>query len=651
MKTTLLNGNSEPKKLNLRFLVSFLLIAFFATINLQAQTVRAPVANAGTDQTFTCVPTTGQPLITLDGSGSLGADFYTWSENGVILGTVAILQINLAPGIHVINLHVSRTGSLVESDASITININIGDGLPPTINQLADINTTATSVNGAYVNYFAPVGADICSTPTTVLTEGLASGALFPIGTTKVTYTVTDNEGLTATSSFNVIVTGVAPAIVCPGDITVNNDLGMCGANVTFAATGFLGFPATTITYSQAPGSYFEVGTTPVTVTAGTSTCTFNVIVNDTEKPTVITKNYTVDLDETGQVNLSPGDVNDNLNTKDNCGIASMSVSPNVFTAVGTYPVTLTVTDIHGNSNTALATVTVSAHQVGSCNSTIAINNFTAVNTQKPNTIFLGYGPQSKALSTLTTGGTGFTYVWTSTTAGEIVASVANPTVSPKVSTTYTVTATSAEGCTATASIYVCVIDARVIDSHGKSEGKVLVCHNEGPNSGRSHTIEISANAVEQHLTLHGDTLGACDATCTTTYKAVIASNCDDDDDHNDHSNKKDDNDHSSNCNDDDDDHKDHSGDDDHDSKSKESDTKVVVYPNSFGDECVIGLNHEGEGSVEIYDSKGTRVFIKDSKDLKGGISVNMKGKKSGTYFARVTCKGKVYTANIYKDR
>ena len=45
----------------------------------------------------------------------------------------------------------------------------------------------------------------------------------------------------------------------------------------------------------------------------------------------------------------------------DNCGIASLDVSPNTFTCadVGLNTVTLTVTDVNGNSSTCTATVTV----------------------------------------------------------------------------------------------------------------------------------------------------------------------------------------------------------------------------------------------------------------------------------------------------
>ena len=531
--------------------------------------------------------------------------------------------------------------------ASATATVTVIDNIAPTISCPADINVFATSAAGAIVTYVAPVGTDNCSA-NTALTAGLASGSVFPIGTTVVTHTVTDASGNTASCSFNVTVVGIAPVIVCPADITVNNDLGSCGAIVSFAATETVGIPSSVITYSIAPGSYFAVGTTAVTATAtnaiGSSSCTFNVTVNDTEAPTLITQNISTTLTN-GVATITANQVNNG--STDNCGIASMSVSPSTFVCgdQGTHIVTLTVTDVHGNVSTGTATVTV----LGDVPS-ISVNAFTAVATQATNTIFLGYGPQSMTLSTQTIGGSGFTYQWSSST-GELVASVANPTVSPKLSTIYTVTVTNSNGCQATSTISVCVIDARAIDKHGKYEGKVLVCHKESSgnddhdtdHSSRngSHTIEISVNAVEKHLKNHGDTLGACGATCTSSYVDVVVDN-DDDDDDDDHANNDDD--------DDDDDDENKNGKDDK-SKSKASKIKAIIYPNPVIDEVGVGLSEKGEGSIEIYDGKGNRIYQKHSKDLKTGVKFSMKGKKTGTYYARVTCKGKVYTATIFKER
>ncbi|MEP3837294.1 MAG: sialate O-acetylesterase [Algibacter sp.] len=78
----------------------------------------------------------------------------------------------------------------------------------PSIECIADISqTNDAGADGAIVTYETPVGTDNSPGATTVQTEGLASGELFPIGTTTNTFVVTDVEGNTASCSFNVIVT------------------------------------------------------------------------------------------------------------------------------------------------------------------------------------------------------------------------------------------------------------------------------------------------------------------------------------------------------------------------------------------------------------------------------------------------------------
>ena len=62
--------------------------------------------------------------------------------------------------------------------------------------------------------------------------------------------------------------------------------------------------------------------------------------------------------------------------------------------------------------------------------------------------------------------------------------------------------------------IYAFAIGAAVVTSmtigalHLSAGDKVLVCHVEGPHSGRAHVIDISINAVAKHLA-HGDSLEA----------------------------------------------------------------------------------------------------------------------------------------------
>ncbi|MGV3593981.1 MAG: HYR domain-containing protein, partial [Sediminibacterium sp.] len=264
------------------------------------------------------------------------------------------------------NTFIARDESGNESTCSFTVTVL--DAQPPVINCPANISVTATSAAGAVVNYTTPVGTDNCSGATTERTAGLASGSTFPIGTTTVTYRVTDAAGLSTQCSFTVTIVGVAPVISCPANITLNAAAGTCAANVNFAATETVGIPASTITYTingnpVASGASFPVGTTTVVATAtnavGSSSCSFTVTVVDNQNPAItapenVQANNTAGLC-TGTVALGTPV------TSDNCGVASFT---NDAPITGIFPVGSTtviwiVTDIHGNKTTATQTVVI----------------------------------------------------------------------------------------------------------------------------------------------------------------------------------------------------------------------------------------------------------------------------------------------------
>ena len=114
-------------------------------------------------------------------------------------------------------------------------------------------------------------------------------------------------------------ITGLAPTINCPAKITVNNTSGQCGANVNFAATETTGNPASIITYSEAPGSLFPVGSTIVTATAtnaiGNSVCTFTITVVDIVAPIIsCPANISLSLDSSGNnAKISAAIINNNV--------------------------------------------------------------------------------------------------------------------------------------------------------------------------------------------------------------------------------------------------------------------------------------------------------------------------------------------------
>ncbi|HCT24368.1 MAG TPA: HYR domain-containing protein, partial [Chitinophagaceae bacterium] len=83
------------------------------------------------------------------------------------------------------------------------------------------------------------------------------------------------------------------------------------------------------------------------------------VTVTDNQVPTVLVQNITVYLDASGNVSITPAQINNG--STDNCGIATVTLDKTGFNCsnVGANTVNLTVTDIHGNSATVAATVTV----------------------------------------------------------------------------------------------------------------------------------------------------------------------------------------------------------------------------------------------------------------------------------------------------
>ncbi|TAJ41037.1 MAG: HYR domain-containing protein, partial [Chitinophagaceae bacterium] len=135
---------------------------------------------------------------------------------------------------------------------------------------------------------------DACNGAVTITqTAGLASGSLFPVGTTTNTFTATDASGNSSTYSFDITVTdNQRPTITAPVARTVNNTPGTCGATVN------LGTPVTAdncgvanVT-NNAPAT-FPIGTTTVTwtvtdVNGNSQTATQSVTVIDNQPPVMV---------------------------------------------------------------------------------------------------------------------------------------------------------------------------------------------------------------------------------------------------------------------------------------------------------------------------------------------------------------------------
>ncbi|MFK7933149.1 MAG: HYR domain-containing protein, partial [Saprospiraceae bacterium] len=228
---------------------------------------------------------------------------------------------------------------------------------------------------------------------------GDASGTEFNIGTTRLTYTVTTNSGLTESCFFLVTVNdNVDPQFtgLCPPTQILNNDAGECGAFVIFdlpAATDNCANPVS-VTSDPISGSLFPIGTTEVIITAtdddnNTVSCSFRVTVNDSELPTITCP---ADITRTSDTPVVINGIDPVFS--DNCSGAVLSYSLSGVTTgtgdssvsgiefnVGETTVTYGVTDASGNIDFCSFTVTVMPEEEEippveiTCSADVSVNN------------------------------------------------------------------------------------------------------------------------------------------------------------------------------------------------------------------------------------------------------------------------------------
>ncbi|BFP42033.1 hypothetical protein FGF1_28780 [Flavobacteriaceae bacterium GF1] len=193
------------------------------------------------------------------------------------------------------------------------------------------------------------------------------------LGTRTITLTVTDTVGLTGTCDTTVnVVDGTAPTVSCKDTtviLTGSDDESIFPAAVHASSSdnidGNLDFDLSKETFGCS-----DVGEHTVTLTVtddydNTGSCTATVTVEDVVPPEAICSQEAtiIELDANGTAALDDASLLDlDGGSTDACGqIVTRGASRYSFSAVGTYSVTLTVTDNSGLSDscsTALVTVT-----------------------------------------------------------------------------------------------------------------------------------------------------------------------------------------------------------------------------------------------------------------------------------------------------
>jgi hypothetical protein len=198
-----------------------------------------------------------------------------------------------------------QTSSTFLSDGIVIIT-QLCPSVAPSLSCVSSMSVGSDSSScGRIVNYATP--SDPCATVTQ--TSGLASGSLFPIGTTTNTFIATNSFG-SDTCTFNVtVIDSIVPTLSCPSNVitcnSVVNNIGPtfsdnCNVNVIYTLSGATTGSGT----NDASGTTFNVGVTTLQYTVSdssgnTSNCSFTITNNTVD--TSVTRNLsTFTSNETG---------------------------------------------------------------------------------------------------------------------------------------------------------------------------------------------------------------------------------------------------------------------------------------------------------------------------------------------------------------
>ncbi|MCF8459885.1 MAG: HYR domain-containing protein [Flavobacteriales bacterium] len=355
----------------------------FACAEVGANTVTLTVTDAN-GNTSTCTssvtvednidPTIVCQNITveLDASGNVsitGADIDNGTtDNCSTVGST--LTLDVTPGAFDCNNVGSNTVTLTATDengnsSSCTADVTVEDNEAPiALCQNITIYLDATGNVGIVPADVDNGSSDNCGIANMIVTPN--SFTCSGVGPNPVTLTVTDVNGNVASCASTVTVLDtISPNAICQ-DIVVQVDASgnasIVPSQVNNGSNDACGITSLVVDVSTFNCSVVGANTVTLTVAddnGNTSTCTSNVTVEDNVDPNALCQGVTVQLDANGDASIVASQINNN--STDNCAIASLAVSTDAFDCsnVGANTVTLTVTDVNGNTDNCTATVTV----------------------------------------------------------------------------------------------------------------------------------------------------------------------------------------------------------------------------------------------------------------------------------------------------
>jgi hypothetical protein len=322
--------------------------------------VTCAVGVSGTATGATCNGANGSIAINTSG----GTAPFTYSvDGGTTFGSSNAFN-GLAAGNYAIQVRESN-GCVVERNVRVDA---VPDTIAPVITTNGNKNISADpGICGANVSVTA-TASDNCgahAAPSGTRSDALPLNAAYPVGTTTITWTASDNSSNAAIPAVQTVTVtdNELPVITAPANVSVSTDAGLCSASGVALGTPAVSDNCSVASFSNDAPATFPTGSTTVTwtvndVNGNSSTALQTVTVTDNQNPTITAPaNFTVGTDP-GQCSAS-GVTLGAATTADNCGVATVTNNAPAVFPKGMTMVIWTVTDIHGNTATANQAVTV----------------------------------------------------------------------------------------------------------------------------------------------------------------------------------------------------------------------------------------------------------------------------------------------------
>ncbi|MGV6831999.1 MAG: T9SS type A sorting domain-containing protein [bacterium] len=250
---------------------------------------------------------------------------------------------------------------------NILVDVDVFDNANPTIVVFDDITVELDS-NGLGAITIDDVNNgtfDDCELASVVMSPETANYDCDDLGIQTVTVTATDAEDKVSTLEVDInIVDNIDPVAIAQNIIVQldsNGEATITANQLENGSTDNCSIASRSVNITSFNCDDLGDNTVNFTVTdtfGNTNTVQAVVTVQDTENPTAIAQNITLQLDANGLANIVASDINQST---DNCSIVSSNINISLFNCadLGENTVTLTVEDQSGNTANTTAVVTV----------------------------------------------------------------------------------------------------------------------------------------------------------------------------------------------------------------------------------------------------------------------------------------------------